>query len=250
MNKQTWAITKLNIRNINMPYFVTGIVFVTMFMQQAVYAIIMAAGGSAAQLSPSAGIYLWLLVILAAIRIPLKNFRRITNLGGKRGGFFTGSIASLVVLSGLVSAANTVFHYAIDGLFINSGGLKGYEAFIQDPSLMDNNYIIVNLIELFGWTSRGIFFAFIQQFAFLILLSVAVYTLTAIQDKWYGWVTDAVIAAILGTFIPIAPLRAWLVWFLELITFNSNALIQIAACLVLSVGIYALNKPVFARKAI
>jgi hypothetical protein len=250
MSKKAWAITKLNLKNITSPCVTTGIIFITIFLQQCVYAIIMAAGGKASQLSPSAGVYLWLLAIMAAVHIPTKNFRRITNLGGKRDSFFAGGIVTLAVLSGLISVANTGYHYVIDGFFINTGKFLGYEAFIQDTSLIDGNYIVVNLIELFGWSSHGIFIAFIQQFAFLLLLSVSIYTLTAMQDKWYGWVTDAVIAAVLATFIPIAPLREWLLKFFDLIIFNTNAAIQITACMILSAAIYSLNKIVFARKLI
>lgn len=250
MSKKAWAITKLNLRNMTSPYVTTGIIFITMFIQQCVYAIIMASGGKASQLNPSAGMYFWLLALMAAIHIPTKNFRRITNLGGKRDSFLAGGIVTLATLSALISIANTAFYYIIDRFFINAGNFLGYEAFIQDTSRINGNFIIINLIELFGWSSHGIFIALIQQFAFLLLLSVAVYTLTAMQDKWYGWVTDAVIAAVLATFIPIAALRVWLLKFFDLIIFNANAAVQIASCMILAIAIYSLNKIIFARKLI
>jgi hypothetical protein len=102
----------------------------------------------------------------------------------------------------------------------------------------------------FGWHNNGVIVAFLRQFAFLFLLATFVHTLTAIQDKLYGWVTDVLIVAIISVFTTIAPLRASLVWFLNLIIFHPNAFLQIAACLILATAIYSLNKLILARKAI
>lgn len=251
MNKHTWAIVKLNLKNIKTPYFVTGLIFSIIFVQSIVYTIIAISCGSAGeQLSISSGNYLWLLIIMAAIFIPTKNFRRIVNLGGKRDGFFWGSLSCYTTLAGAVTIADTFLYYTYERLLISTGYYTGYETFIQNTSLMDNHYISVHLIEVFGWLGNGKVIAFVQEFAFLFLLATVVHTLTAMQDKWYGWVTDAIIAAILGVFIPIAPLRVWLLRFFNLIIFNSNAFMQISACMLLAIAVYALNKLIFARKAI
>jgi hypothetical protein len=74
--------------------------------------------------------------------------------------------------------------------------------------------------------------------------------MTAAQDKWYGWVADVLIVAIISVFTPIEPLRASLVWFFNLIIFHSNTFLQIAAYLILATAIYSLNKLILARKAI
>lgn len=251
MNKNTWAIAKLNLKNIKTPYFVTGLIFAVMFVQSIVYTIIAVSNGSAGkQLQISSGNYLWLLIIMAAIFIPTKNFRRIVNLGGKRDGFFWGSLSCYATLAVAVTIANTFLYYTYERLQISTGYFTGYEVFLKNPALMDNHYISVNLIEVFGWLGNGGVIAFFQQFAFLFLLASVIHTLTAMQDKWYGWVTDAIIAAILGVFIPIAPLRVWLVGFFNLIIFNSNAFMQIAACILLAIAVYALSKPIFARKVV
>lgn len=251
MNNNTWAIAKLNLKNIKTPYFVTGLIFAIQFVQSIVYTIIALFSGSAGdQIQISCGSYLWLLTIMAAIFIPIKNFRRIINLGGKRDGFFRGSLLCYVILAGVVTIANTFFYYTYERLLIRTGYYAGFEAFLQNPSLMDNHYIAVNVIEVFGWPGNNAVIAFFQQFAFLFLLATVIHTFTAIQDKWYGWVADAIIAAILGIFIPIASLRVWLLRFFNLIIFNSNAFIQIAACMLLAIAVYALSKPIFARKAI
>jgi hypothetical protein len=250
MSKQIGTIAKLNLKNIRTPYFVTGIVTATMFVQTIVYAIIMANGGTSSQASPSFGNYFWLLIVMAAIFIPAKHFKKTVNLGGKRDGFFWGSLGTYAVLAGVVSLATATVHYTFDRALISTGNFASTEAFLQDFSFIENHYVIFEVLEIFGWTARGPIFAVIQQFAFLLLLAVVVHTLTAIQDKWYGWVTDAVIAAILATFIPIPVLRPALLWFFEMILVHSNAAVQITVCLALSAVIYSLNKPIFARKVI
>jgi hypothetical protein len=251
MCKKIWTIAKLNLKNIKVPYFVTSLIFAIIFIQAVIYAIIASVTRNAGdQLNISSGNYIWLLVMLAAIFIPIKNFRRIVNLGGKRETFFWGSLANYAILAGAVSLFNTLFYYVFESFLISKGNHVGFEAYMRDTSLMDNHYVTVNLIELFGWSGHGVFFAIIQQFAFLFLLAVVIHTITAAQDKWYGWVTDLVIATILGVFIPIAPLRSILITFFYLIIFNTNAFMQILICLLLAVAIYMLNKPIFARKSI
>jgi len=84
----------------------------------------------------------------------------------------------------------------------------------------------------------------------LFLLASFVHTLVSIQDKWYGWVTDVVLIAIISVFTPIAPLRAVLVVFFNMIIFHPNALLHILNCVGIGLIIYALNKPIYARKAI
>jgi hypothetical protein len=109
---------------------------------------------------------------------------------------------------------------------------------------------ILDIMHVFGWINNGIVVAFFQQFAFLLLFAAFVHTLTAMQDKWYGWVADVLIIVIISVFTPIAPLRASLAWFFNLIIFHSNAFLQIAACLILAFVIYSFNRFIFARKAI
>ena len=198
----------------------------------------------------SSGNYLWLLIIFAAIFIPIKNFRRIVNLGGKRGDYFWGSITTYAALSGVVSIVNTVFFYIYERFLIGTGYFVSFSDFMWDTTLIDNHYITVNTVELFGWSTRGVFFVLIQQFAFLFLLAVVVHTLVSAQSKWYGWAADVLIVAVISVFTPINPLRQSLLWFFNLIIFHSNGLIQITACMVLAILIYSLNKWILARKPI
>jgi len=251
MCNKIWAIAKINLKNIKTPYFVTGLIFAIIFVQSIIYVIIATAGGSVGdQLQISSGNYLWLLVIMAAIFIPTKNFRRIANLGGKREHFFWGSLACYAVLAGAVSIINTVFFHTYERFLINTGHYIGFETFMQNTALMEDYYVTVSVTEVFGWIGNGVVIGLLQQLAFLFLVAVVVHTLTAMQDKWYGWAVDVVIAAILAVFIPIAPLRAWLLKFFDLIIFNTNPFMQITVCMILAVAVYMLNKPILARKTI
>jgi hypothetical protein len=235
MSRGAWKIAKVNLQNIQVPYIVTAIIAAITLAQTLIKALIALDGGDmSGQLEISFGCYLWLLPLLAAIFIPAKNFRRIVNLGGKRGNFFWGSLGAYAALAVAVSLGNIVIHYAFDRPIIAAHYFEG----------------LINLVDVFGWTKHGPITAFIQQAAFLFLFTVFTHTLTSIQDKWYGWAADAALIAVISVFTPIAPLRAALVWFFTLILFHPVPLAQIAACLVLAAVIYALNKPVYARKAI
>jgi hypothetical protein len=234
MCKSIFNIAKLNLKNIDVPYLVTGITALLMVVQIIIDMLIINNNSEI-----SIGCYLWLLPVMAAIFIPAKNFPRIINLGGKRDNFFWGSLMTYAILACVISLVNVLFNYAIDPLIEMSGNF--------DASFLGG---IANLIEVYGWTRYGPVVAFLQQFAFLFLFSVFVHTLTAAQGKWYGWAADVLIVAIIAVFTPIKPLRDAEAWFFNLILFHPNALLQIAACMILSTGIYMLNKPIFSRKAI
>jgi len=66
------------------------------------------------------------------------------------------------------------------------------------------------------------------------------------QTRWYGWVADVIIVAIISVFTPIAVLRSAEVWFFRLIIFGTPWL-QVVACLVLATGFYALSMPLLNR---
>jgi hypothetical protein len=190
-----WMINKLNLKNLKVPYIITGVLFFVMLVQDMIK-MITASGES--QIIISIGNFLWLLVPLAAVYIATKNFRRIVNLGGKRKSFFTGNLVTYLILSGAVSLIGTLLYYTYDRVVINTKIFEG----------------VLNLLVVFGWSTHGPAAVFFQQFAFLFLLAVFTHTLAALQDSWIGWAADILIAAVLAVFIPIAPLRAVLIGFL------------------------------------
>ena len=175
---------------------------------------------------------LWLLPLLASILISAQNFRRTMNLGGKRNDFLSGGLMGYSILAIVVSVATTIFDH-IETTMVSRLAWGG----------------IFTSGTVFGWANYGVLAEVIQQFAFLFLFSTFLHTLTAIQDKWYGWAVDVAIVAIISVFTPIAPLRASLVWFFRVILF-SGPQTQIPACLILGLAIYSLNKGILSRKPI
>ena len=234
MCKKVWAITKINLKNIKAAYIITVIAAAGMLSNYIIDAIMASRGfDMSGNISISAFWALWILPILAAVLVPSRNFRRTVNLGGKRDNFFLGSAALYAVMAGVVALVVTVFSYAIDAPLANSARYSE----------------ILTAQGVFGWTEYGPIAAFFQHFAFLLLFSSFAHTLTAIQDKWYGWAADVLIIAIISVFTPIAPLRSALTGFFRLILFEAP-LKHIPACLILATLIFSLNKLILARKAI
>lgn len=234
MNNKSFAVAKINFQNLKLAFMITGISMGLLAAQDIVYMVL-----SFFDLHPglqsstvALGNYLYLIIILGAIFIPALNFRKMMNLGGKRSDFFKGCILNYLIMSAVVSLAAIILCFT-------------YERFTVQYYAGH-----LNILYVFGWIDNGVLIAFFQQFAFLFLLASFTHTLTAIQDKWYGWVTDAVLVAIISVFTPIAPLRKALIWFFDHIIFQSNAFLQIISCLILAVVIYSVNLPVLARKNI
>lgn len=236
MKNKAFVVAKTNFRNIKLAYAITLITMGCILIQDIVYIILSFFNIFPGTDNSTLGCvnYLYLIIILGAIFIPSLNFRKIMNLGGKRKDFFWGCAVNYIIMAAVISLANLIFYYTYEK-FIFSNYYKG--GFTLNP------------VYWFGWVDNGPALAFFQQFAFLLFAAVFIHTLTAVQDKWYGWVADIVIIAIISVFTPIAPLRAALIWFFYMIIF-SNAFVQIASCLFLSAAIYALNKFIFTRKAI
>jgi len=236
MNDRSLVVAKINFRNIKLAYLFTIIVFLGVIIQDLVFIILEYAGvysGNADNTTVGIGNYFFLVVIFGAIFIPSKHFRRIMNLGGKRANYIKGCGVTYIIMAAAVSLIGIILYYT-------------YERFVTLSYYGGGS---LNVMDVFGWMNNGPVVAFFQQFAFLLLLASVIHTLTAAQDKWYGWAADVIIVAIISVFTPIAPLRAVLVSFFRLIIF-SQAPLQIAACIVLAAAVYMLNKPIFARRVI
>ena len=248
MNNKAWAVAKINLRTIGALYFATfttvlgfvlsiGLGFFLYSGNVAPAGDIYDTVTTAGHISPANA--LWLLPVMVAIALPAYNFKRIINLGGKRSGFFWGSLITYVILAGVAALLVTISNFAIEPLF-------------ERHPYFSSTFFggIANLVEVFGWAERGAAVAFVQQFAFFVLLTAFVHTLVAAQGRWYGWATNMAIVVIIAVFTPIAPLRAVLGRFLTLILLHPSAVVQVAACLVLAAGIYGLSKLALDRKTV
>jgi hypothetical protein len=235
MNK-SFTVAKINFKNIKLAGMITGITIAGVMAQDIIYLILALFNVYPGSGSSTVGMsnFFYLLIILSAVFIPCFNFRKMVNLGAKRNNFFTGCFITYAIMAAAVSLAGLLFYYI-------------YEIHVI-PQIY--NLGTLHVLIVFGWLDNGVIVAFFQQFAFLFLGSVFIHTLTAAQDKWYGWIADIIIVAILAVFIPIASLRTALIWFFNITIFHSNAFIQIAACFILAVAVYMLNKLILSRKII
>jgi len=234
VSRGAWTIARINLKNLKIPYLITGTLTAVMLIRTAVTCIAVANGGSAGSAEISGGCYLWLLPVLAAVFTPAVNFRRFINIGGRRDNFLWGSLLSYVIIAGGVSLLNLLIYYTFDRFVTAAGFFK---------------YGVINLINLYGWAQRGVFVSFIRQFVFLLLVAVAVHTLAAIQDRWYGVAVNLLLAAVF-IFLPVERLAAVMLWGFSLLLYHPNVVLQITVSLLLTALICVINKPIFARKVI
>ena len=152
------------------------------------------------------------------------------HLGASKRDYFLGCLISYGLLAFGISLLNTLIHLVID---------PAYQA-----------QTVINMMDVCHWTENGIILAGLQQMFFLLLVMVFLHVLLSMQAHWYGWLTDAILAAIICVFTPTAPLRAVLGRFFSLIMFNSNTILHIGICLLLSAALSLAGVAVLKRKTL
>ena len=165
----------------------------------------------------SNGNYTWLLAGMTPFFFVFYDYTKLIHLGASKKDYYIGCLTGYGVLALGISLLNTLIHFLIDPLF---------------PA-----QAVINMMDVCKWTENGIFIAAIQQMFFLLLAMIFLHVLLSMQPYWYGWLTDAVLVAIVSIFTPIAPLRAALGGFFQIIMLNSNAVLHIGVCLLLSAGL-------------
>lgn len=160
----------------------------------------------------------WKLYLLLAVLTPFFfvfcDFSKLMHLGASKKDYFSGCLISYGFLAFVISFVNTGIHLLIDPIYLAR--------------------TVINLMDVCGWTKNGIFVAGLQQMAFLLLVMIFLHVLLSMQTRWVGWLTDALLIAVICIFTPIAPLRAILAGFFQLIMLNGNAALHICICLFLS----------------
>lgn len=210
------SVMKINFRFLLPAYIVTAAFFVV-----GIYNIISCLTGLTDNYYVDMANYLYTLAVVAPIIIVARNFKKIMHLNGAKTHFYWGALLNYGMIASSVSLLCILF-------------------FAATKTLFGSRLIVLNLADVFGWWKHGVIIAFIQQFCFLLLVQAFLHTLTSIQNRWYGWITDGLLAVILCVFIPLPELRRFLINFFDMIIFNSNAMVQIASCLVLSSVFYML----------
>lgn len=178
----------------------------------------------------SNGNYTWLLAIMTPFLFVFYDYTKLMYLGASKRDYFLGSLASYGLMALVISLINTGAHVLIDPL--------------------NHTQTVINIMDLCGWTTNGMFIAFIQQTIFTLLTMLFLHVLLSIQPHWYGWLTDGVLVAIICVFTPIAPLRHILAEFFKIIMFNGNALIHIGICVILSAVLSLIGLTVLKRKTL
>ena len=182
-----------------------------------VTALVVVCATSSGETVLSNGNYTWLLAVFAPFFFVFYDFSRLMHLGASKRDYFLGCLISYGLLAFGISLLSTLIHLVID---------PAYQA-----------TTVINMMDVCRWTENGIVAAGLQQMCFLFLVMVFLHVLLSMQPHWYGWLMDAVLAAIICVFTPIAPLRPVLGEFFGLIMFNSNAVLHIGICLLLSAAL-------------
>ena len=193
-------------------------------------ALVVLCATSSGEVVLSNGNYTWLLAVLTPFFFVFYDFKKLTHLGASKKDYYAGCLISYGFLAFCVSLANTLIHLLIDPLY---------------PAKT-----VINLIDVCKWTENGIVAAGFQQMFFLLLVMVSLHLLLSMQAHWYGWLTDAVLAAIICIFTPIAPLRGILAGFFQVVMLNGNAVVHIGVCLLPSAAFSLGGLAVLKRKTL
>lgn len=178
----------------------------------------------------SNGNYTWLLAVLTPFFFVFYDFTKLMNLGASKKDYFFSCIISYGFLAFCISFVNAIIHLLIDPVY--------------------SAKTVINMMNVCKWTENGIIVAGVQQMFFLLLVMIFLHVLLSMQTHWYGWLTDAVLAVIICIFTPIAPLRAILVAFFQIIMLNSNAVLHIGICLLLSAAVSFMGLLVLKKKTL
>lgn len=193
-------------------------------------AIVVLCATSSGETALSNGNYTWLLAGLTLFFFVFYDFTKLMHLGASKKDYFLGCLISYVILAAGISLVNTMIHLVIDPVY--------------------SARTVINLMDVCRWTENGIAAAALQQMLFLLLLMVFLHVLLSMQAHWYGWLTDAILVVIICVFTPIAPLRAVLAGFFQLIMLNGNAVPHICICLLLSAALSLGGLAVLKRKTL
>ena len=193
-------------------------------------AIVVLCATSSGETALSNGNYTWLLAGLTPFFFVFYDFTKLMHLGASKKDYFLGCLISYVILAAGISLVNTMIHLVIDPVY--------------------SARTVINLMDVCRWTENGIAAAALQQMLFLLLLMVFLHVLLSMQSHWYGWLTDAILVVIICVFTPIAPLRAVLAGFFQLIMLNGNAVPHICICLLLSAALSLGGLAVLKRKTL
>lgn len=195
-----------------------------------IMALVVLCATSSGDVVLSNGNYTWLLAVMTPFFFVFYDYTKLMHLGASKRDYFFGCLISYGILALGISLINTLIHLLIDPVY---------------PA-----QAVINMMDMCKWTENGIFIAGVQQMFFLMLVMIFLHVLLSMQPHWYGWLTDAILVAIICIFTPIAALRGILSGFFQIIMFNSNAILHIGICLLLSAALSFAGLLVLKRKTL
>jgi hypothetical protein len=193
-------------------------------------ALVVLCATSSGEVVLSNGNYTWLLAAMTPFFFVFYDYTKLMHLGASKRDYFIGCLISYGILALGISLINTLIHLLIDPVY---------------PA-----QAVINLMDVCNWTENGIFIAGVQQMFFLLFVMVFLHVLLSMQPHWYGWLTDAILVAIICIFTPIAPLRSILAGFFQIVMLNGNAVLHIGICLLLSAALSFAGLLVLKRKTL
>lgn len=195
-----------------------------------IMALVVLCATSSGDVVLSNGNYTWLLAVMTPFFFVFYDYTKLMHLGANKRDYFFGCLISYGILALGISLINTLIHLLIDPVC---------------PA-----QAVINMMDVCKWTENGIFIAGVQQMFFLLLVMIFLHVLLSMQPHWYGWLTDAILVAIICIFTPIAALRGILSGFFQIIMLNGNALLHIGICLLLSAALSFAGLLVLKRKTL
>lgn len=195
-----------------------------------IMALVVLCATSSGDVVLSNGNYTWLLAVMTPFFFVFYDYTKLMHLGASKRDYFFGCLMSYGVLALGISLINTGIHLLIDPVY---------------PA-----QAVINMMDVCKWTENGIIIAGVQQMFFLLLVMIFLHVLLSMQPHWYGWLTDAILVAIISIFTPIAALRGILSGFFQIIMLNGNALLHIGICLLLSAALSFAGLLVLKRKTL
>lgn len=193
-------------------------------------ALVVLCATSSGEVVLSNGNYTWLLAAMTPFFFVFYDYTKLMHLGASKRDYFIGCLISYGILALGISLINTLIHLLIDPVY---------------PA-----QAVINLMDVCNWTENGIFIAGVQQMFFLLFVMVFLHVLLSMQPHWYGWLTDAILVAIICIFTPIASLRSILAGFFQIVMLNGNAVLHIGICLLLSAALSFAGLLVLKRKTL
>lgn len=214
--KSTFAVVKRLLASNKVSYIIT--------------ALVVLCATSSGDVVLSNGNYAWLLAVMTPFFFVFYDYTKLMHLGANKRDYYSGCLISYGVLALGISQINTLIHLLIDPVY---------------PA-----QAVINMMDVCKWTENGTWIAGVQQMFFLLLVMIFLHVLLSMQPHWYGWLTDAVLVAIICVFTPIPALRSVLSNFFQVIMLNGNAFLHIGICLLLSAALSFAGLWVLKRKTI